>query len=494
MSIRLFSITLTLAFGIQCSAFDFRDVCHRAESLGAGSYVPYTNSVPKSLARMTYEQHQAIRFRPERAVWKAESLPFRIEFFHPGYLHNETVAIREIAGGTTRLLPAGPQFYDYGSVPVVLPPDLGHAGFRILHPGDEFGEVAAFLGASYFRMLGKGQAYGASSRGLAIGTGSPEGEEFPVFREFWLKKPDLRDNDMRVYALMDSPSVAGAYQFTITPGADTVAAVECILYPRTNLVKFGLAPLTSMFLHGKNGRPQFTDFRPEVHDSDGLLLHTGAGAWIWHPLEAGRMLRINAFSDENPRGFGLLQRERSYENYEDPVAHFERRPTVWVVPRGAWGKGAVELVQIPSNREFNDNVVAFWVPAEPLHSRIPLKLAYDLHWTTETHLTPELGYVRSTRIGRVFVEPHKEPPNLRFVVDFGGAAVQSLSIGDSLEADIQYGKNVKFVADSLYRNEADQTWRLVIEIADPGQAIDLKAFLKYHDAAITETWTYTWQP
>jgi glucans biosynthesis protein len=249
-----------------------------------------------------------------------------------------------------------------------------------------------------------------------------------------------------------------------------------------------------MFLHGKNGRTQNTDFRPEVHDSDGLLIHNGRDEWIWHSLEAGRMLRINAFSDENPRGFGLIQRERRFDEYQDLVAHFEKRPSVWVLPRGAWGKGSVQLVQIPSDREFQDNIVAFWVPESAPKPGVPLSLEYELHWTKEDHFNRELGQVRATRIGRVVVDPPKNPANLRFVIDFGGAAVESLSNREILTAEVTYGKDVKFVADSVYKNEVDQTWRLVIEIADPGKAADLTALLKYHDRPITETWTYTWQP
>ncbi len=483
-----------LAVTQRSEAFDFSNVRERAEALSRLLYKAPSDPVPPVLAGLTWSEYDQIRFKTERALWRDGRLPFQVEFFHPGYVHRQMVTIHQITTNGAERVPAGPRFYDYGTNRLDLPEDLGHAGFRIVRSEGRFGEVAVFLGASYFRMLGKGQSYGISARGLALNTTSLDGEEFPVFREFWIQKPAARDTTISVYALMDSPSVTGAYRFVIRPGKETVAIVKAALFPRTTIKEFGLAPLTSMFLHGENGRPVFTDFRPEVHDSDGLLLQDGKGNWIWHSLEAGRMLRVNAFSDENPKGFGLLQRDRKWEHYQDPVASFERRPSVWVRPLGAWGKGHVQLAQIPSNSEFQDNVVAFWVPAETPSPGRPVLVEYELHWTREEPSSPELGRVLASRVGRVVVEPPKDPANLRFVVDFGGQALEALTNQEQLSVESSFGDGVKFVADSLYKLEANGAWRMVLEIEDPGRAVDLKARLIHRGKPVTETWTFTWQP
>lgn len=300
---------------------------------------------------------------------------------------------------------------------------------------------------------------------------------------------------MTLFALMDSPSVTGAFQFIIRPGTSTVTSVKTTLFSRKPVERFGIAPLTSMFLHGENGHPVFSDFRPEVHDADGLLIETGQGEWIWHPLETGKMMRVNAFQDENPKGFGLMQRDRNFEDYQDLVARFQSRPNVWITPLGKWGKGAVELVQLPSSIEFSDNIVAFWVPANQPKTGQPVDLQYGIHWTKSEAGPAALGHVRSTRIGRVVEDPPLDPPHLRFVIDFGGESIESLPASVQLQAEIHYGPEAKFVADSIVKNEVNGTWRLVIEIIEPlHQAVDLRARLKRQEKPVTETWTFTWQP
>jgi glucans biosynthesis protein len=450
--------------------------------------------LPEALLKLNYVEYQAIGFKRQQALWREEKLPFQIEFFHPGGGHKQTVVIHELQDQGVRKIPFRSDFFDYGTNRLSLQSDLGYAGFRILASQQGSREVAAFMDASYFRMIGRGQAYGTSARGLALNTVLRDGEEFPVFQQFWIRRPEKRDKEITVYALMDSPSVAGAYRFVIRPGVDTVAAVKAALFPRREVKEFGIAPLSSMFLYGENGHPQFSDFRPEVHDADGLLMHNGRGEWLWHPLEAGKMMRVNTFQDSNPQGFGLMQRDRDFEHYQDPVAQFQRRPSVWVRPVGQWGNGAVELVQLPSTEEFLDNVVAFWVPANPPKPGGALDLEYEVHWTTTDPVPVNLGWARATRIGRANGPTTNNTPNLRFVIDFEGKDIESLSAREKLSAKIEYGNDVAFIADSLFKNDLNKTWRLVIEIADPRKAVDLRAYLKRGNQPITETWTFTWQP
>jgi glucans biosynthesis protein len=458
-----------LALCLAGDAFEFEDVRAMAQALAAKPFQPSREELPAELLRLSYVEHRAIRFNQQKALWKDEKLPFEIEFFHPGYFHKQVVTLHQIDGDRVGQIPFNAEFFDYGTNRLRLPQDLGFAGFRVTHPLKDFGEVGSFVGASYFRMIGRGQIYGSSARGLALNTVLREEEEFPSFQQFWLRKPRSSDKELIVYALLDSPSVAGAYRFIIRPGTNTLATVRAALFPRRELKEFGIAPLTSMFLHGENGRALFDDFRPEVHDADGLLMQSGRGEWIWHPFEKGRMMRVNAFKDENPRGFGLLQRDRDFDHYQDLVAHFERRPSVWVRPLGNWGQGAVRLVQLPSDREFFDNVVAFWVPATPPTTGTVTDVEYELHWTKSDPAPIRLGRVEATRIGEVVTEPPRNPPHLRFVVDFGGEALESLTAKEQLSARVEHGPDVQFVADSLLKNDMNQTWRLVIEIVQPAK-------------------------
>jgi glucans biosynthesis protein len=487
------AIGLTLLFillSYGSLAFRFSDVESKARNLAENPYQPPTNQVPKSLSGMNYVEHQGIQFNHKQTIWSAQSLPFGLEFFHPGAHSRDMVTIHLIERDEIKTVRFNTNYFLYPTN-FDIPDGLSFSGFRVTQPRQRNREVAAFLGASYFRMIGLNQAYGASARGLALNTLSPQGEEFPVFEEFWIQTPKKSANQLTVYALMNSPSVTGAYQFIIRPGESTIANVKAVLYPRLEVKEFGLAPLTSFFLHGKNGRPLFNDFRPEVHDSDGLLINNGKGEWIWHPLEHGAVNRVNTFMDQNPRGFGLMQRERDYENYQDPLARFELRPSVWVKPRGKWGKGVVKLVQLTSDREYYDNVVAYWLPEEAPRPGRPLEIEYDLHWTNLDPLPATLGRVRATRVGRT--APDVKPINLRFVVDFEGRAVESLSAKEKLFVDIHPDPWIKVITHSCEKSAINETWRLVLEIVEPEKTGDVRALLRRGREPITETWNFTWQ-
>jgi glucans biosynthesis protein len=394
--------------------------------------------------------------------------------------------------------------FDYGKTALKdeLSTDLGFAGFRIHYPLNRPGykdEVVVFLGASYFRMLGRKQVYGISARRLAIDTALPKGEEFPAFREFWLVQPAPDATSMTVYALLDSASVTGAYRFNLIPDTETVIDVNAILFARVEVQRLGIAPLTTMFLFGENQSRSFDDYRQEVHDSDGLLMHTGADEWIWRPLSNPKELRVTALLDENPQGFGLLQRDRDFAHYLDLEAHFERRPNLWIEPRGEkWGKGAVHLVEIPVGEEIHDNIVAFWVPDQPLKAGESRTFVYRLHASLAPSLNKDqLGYVERTQIGWGAVPGTKEKPPRslrRFIVDFTGGDLATLSAAQPVKAELSVSAGE--VSDLTVQKLPGSSGRRTSFRLAPGGtgSVDMRLFLVLRDRRLTETWNYVWSP
>ncbi len=351
--------------------FAFDDVVRRARDLSALAYEAQTQAAPEELQRLDFDRWRDIRFRTERAFFANTPSPFRMHLFHLGFLFTRAVTVNIVRDGIAAPIPYNANLFDYGRTRFErqLPVNAGFAGFRLHHPLNDprvWDELISFIGASYFRFLGRGQKYGISARGLAIGAGVKDGEEFPYFREFWVETPQPQADRVTIHALMDSPSIAGAFQFIVFPGRGTVVSVTAHLFPRREIAKLGLAPLTSMFFTGENDRRFFDDFRTELHDSDGLLMHTGAGEWIWRPLRNPVEQAVSAFVDRNPRGFGLMQRDRVFEHYQDLDLHYEQRPSYWIEPEGEWGEGHVELIELPTTDETNDNIVALWAPRQPL--------------------------------------------------------------------------------------------------------------------------------
>ncbi len=308
-------------------------VIDQAQMLAEKAYQAPEERLPEVLQELSYDTYRQIRFAPDHAYWRDES-PFNLQLFHSGFLFKAPVTLNIIDNDTVSPLPFSADDFQYdGDAKALLEQDLsgsGHAGFRLHYPlnSEEYAdEFAVFLGASYFRLVGKDQVFGLSTRGLAINTASPEGEEFPAFREFWLYKPDANAEEIVLLALMDSPSLSGAYRFTLRPGEQTDAEVEAQLFARDDIAKLGVAPLTSMYTFGEASHERQDDFRPQVHDSDGLLMHTGADEWIWRPLSNPDAVRVSSFLDKDPDGFGLMQRERDFDRYLDMEAQYHRRPS-----------------------------------------------------------------------------------------------------------------------------------------------------------------------
>ena len=467
--------------------------------------------LPDFLSKLTYDQYRQIQFRDENALWKQEGLPFRIQFFHLGYLYQEPVHLNEFSSTHVQPVRFVPDFFNYGNLKLAseIPANTGYAGFRVNlrwngTNAEKWDELGAFQGASYFRLLGQGQIYGMSARGLALDCGeTSRPEEFPIFTDWWLGKPQPGDHDLLLYAILDSVSCVGAYEFQISPGATTIAQVEAIVYfremkdilaadpQRKALSTIGFAPLTSMFWYGKNSERKFDDYRPEVHDSDGLLMQMESGERVWRPLVNAAVLRHQSYPATNIRGFGLLQRDRKFDDYQDMFHGYQNVPSVWVAPKDNWGEGQVHVVELSTQYEGLDNVVAFWNPATKPAPLQPLRFGYTLYWTRETDITQSSNLVVSTRVG---LDP-RDQRQRQFVIDYDLPMLKGDEQAPKAQATCSTNANIALV--QLFRNTDDNTWRVFLDMApmpDDHDPVDLKCTLKRSDGLTSETWSYRWSP
>ncbi len=509
-----FAVGVSTLLAVDRVEVDFAFVEEKAKALAAEPYKLPPSVVPEFYRTMNYDQYRAVSFRGDRSLWRDWRSNFRAQFFHPGYLYNDPVQVNEFTGSHAQRIRFNRDFFDYSKL--VLPrgggkqalgEDLGYGGFKLLYPLDPekgwYDEVAAFLGASYFRMLGRGQGYGISARGIAIDTAIVEGEEeFPRFVEYWLRKPKSEDDSALVFALLDGPSVSGAYSFLITPGEITVADVKAAIYLRKppeggRLPKsLGLAPLTSMYWFGENTEHKPEDYRPEVHDSDGLLIHHRSGEKVWRPLVNKTPHQRNAYINcPSPRGFGLLQRDREFSSYQDLSNGYHKVPSLYIEPRGDWGEGWVRLLEIPTRNEVVDNVVAFWEPftkPEPGSGK-PLQIAYRMHWTRdEAKLSPDRVF--ATRMGA----NGDFPDTKRFAIDFKGPTLKSLKNTAKIVAEITSSANGFVTENQCFRNDEIDGWRVMFKLdTDDGmyEPVELRCTLRDGEGkALAETWIYQWNP
>ena len=497
------------ALGKEKERFGYKSIVREAQELAKKPYQGPAGQVPEFLLKMNYDDWRDIRFIPDKSLWREENLSFIVQFFHPGLYYDRTVAIYVVDASGINQVPFSPDLFNYGKNDFKnrIQPDLGFAGIRLHYPlnnKDYHDEVAVFLGATYFRAVGKKQNYGMSARGIAINTALPPGEEFPYFKKVWLLRPSKDAKKMTVYALVDGPSLTGAYAYTIKPGDETVLDVKSTLFLRKKVDKLGIAPLTSMFFYGENfSKKPVDDFRPEVHDSDGLMIANRTGEWIWRPLSNSPHLLITSFHSPDPVGFGLIQRDTNFDHYQDLETHYESRPSVFVAPIGKWGEGRVELIQIPTENEMNDNIIAMWVPSSLPDRGQPISFSYAMSWYCAASLIrPPGGRVTATRIAKGTGEKTK-----KFVIDFEGERIQSIPPDKPLTAVITVDPRVKLIEQQLYKNRVTKGWRLVfqIDIQEPGpmervlpahkrSALELRAFLKMGESALTETWSYAFRP
>ncbi len=495
MSLRVVSLCLFVLSSLAAqgaSAFGLEDVEREARDRAARPYQarPTLDNLPKS-----YDEWRGLRFRPEKSLWRSDKLQFEAQFFPAGGFFTRPIDIFEIIGDDVHPVPVTRGDFFENDKPLsndTRPAAL--AGFRIHYPLNNpayMDEMVAFIGASYFRALGEGQQYGSSARALALDTTGGNPEEFPDFVRFWLVKPTADARSFTMYALLDSPRASGAYRFDFRPGVTTEVDVRSRVYLRAGVTTFGVAPLTGMFFGGEN-QPPPGDFRPEIHDTDGLQVNTGSGEWIWRPLVRPQAPFVTSFSMDRLGGFGLMQRDRRFASYEDLEAHYHRRPSIWVQPLGDWGPGRVELMQLPARNEADDNMVAFWVPAKAPQPGKPVALDWRLSWAGDNPPGPSAGRTVQTRVGFGYLEKAAPQNRVVFHVDFAGGSLAAVPADAKVEAVASGDANTRVVSTRVEPNTIAGGWRMTLDVErlDRRQPLELRAFLRLNNDTLTETWTY----
>ena len=480
--------------------FDYARLKGEARALAASEYKSSATPLPAPISKLSWDQWQAIRYRDEHSLWYGAGLRFQIRFFHLGFTVTKPVRLYEVVDGQAQQLAYDSAMFDYSRSGVdgrKLPPNLGFAGFRLLFHTDWVRDIAAFQGASYFRAVDSDKQYGMSQRGLAIDCGASHPEEFPDFVAYFLERPAKGSSRLTVYGLLDSPSVTGAYRFVIDVADSIVMDIDAALYPRKAIERLGIAPGTSMFFYGSNDRRVANDWRPEVHDSDGVQIHNGANEWLWRPLVNPAVLRVNSFVDESPKGFGLMQRDRDFDHYQDDGVFYDRRPSVWVEPRSNWGKGSVMLVEIPTVDETFDNIVSFWTPADKPQPGQELLYAYRLYWCKYLPVQFQLAQVYATRTGIGGVVGQKRTYfSWRFVVDFGGGDFPLLGDDAHVQPVITASRGQVEIT-SARPLQSIKGWRAMFDLKltdDSLEPINLRLYLAVNGQPMTETWIYQYTP
>lgn len=479
--------------------FDYAWLKGRARTLAQGPYRAPPAELPAPLAKLGWDEWQSIRYREDHSLWSDEKLRFQARFFHLGFTIKKPVRLFEINKGQAQEIAYDAALFDYSRSGVngrKLPADLGFAGFRLNFHTDWVRDMAAFQGASYFRAVDGDMQYGQSARGLALNCGMPEPEEFPDFVAYYLERPQKDSSTVTVYGLLDSPSVAGAYRFIIDVADTMVMDIDAALYPRASIERLGVAPLTSMFMTGANDKRVDNDWRPQVHDTDGLQMWTGPGEWIWRPLMNPAGVRVNSYFDENPRGFGLMQRDRTFDHYQDDGVFYEKRPSVWIEPKQKWGKGSVMLVEIPTPDETFDNIVAFWNPLDKPEAGQELLFGYKLYWCRYNPFAPKLATVHATRTGIGGIVGQKRPYfSWRFAIDFAGGDLSLLGEKARVEPMIQASRG-KVEITSARPLQAIKGWRALFDLKpdDSVEPVNLRLFLALDGQPLSETWLYQYTP
>lgn len=482
--------------------FDFIYVQKLAESLSKVPYKDLTTPSPEVLKKLSYSQCQMVRFKLDHDLWVNEHLPFSISFFPvAGKYITEAVEIYEIQNNKIEKIPFNPDFFDYdpsiSNIKNQIPTNLGYAGFkvRVENVGKYPDEFAVFLGKSYFRLISHGSTYGLSARGIAIDTGlADKQEEFPGFQRFWIVRPDKNAKKIEVYALLNGESITGAYEFTITPGQACLVNVKSVLFLRKKVEQFGLCPMTSMYWFGENMQNHFDDFRPEVHNSDGLIVSSN-DSQIWTPLVnyPNHKEVISDFHCDSIDYFGLLQRDRNFDHYQDIEVKYHLNPNLVVIPDSDWGSGIVRLIQMPTNTEWFDNINTFWVPDKSPKIGVP----YTFNYTISCSLgvpSSELAYVDSTRTGT----HNNHPDGQIFVVTFKGKEIENLLENANIEVKYSIPDNAQFLEKPVVTKvPLDNSWRVVFTLKKPKpedqkEPFQLECCLVKDGKTISETWHYNW--
>lgn len=487
-------------------AFGFEDVARRAEELAQQGYRAPETTLPNELRELSYAEYGQIQYKRDRDVWSGNDVPFTLSFIPEGMHYDSAIQLNSIdQEGEVHGFAYNPDDFTYGDLNIsddVKNSDgVGIAGFRINHAlndDERKDEMMVFLGASYFRAIGRGQVYGLSGRGLAVDTGLSSGEEFPHFTEMWIIEPSPESQYLTIFALLDSPSVTGAYRFVLRPGEDTLVDVQSRLYLRRSVEKLGIAPLTSMYFYGP-GQPSSTQhYIPAIHDSNGLLINDAQNGWSWRPLANPSRLMMNRQATPQLRGYGLMQRGHNFSDYQDINSRYDLRPSAWVEPLNEWGPGSVELIQIPTDNETNDNIVSMWLADEAHEPGIPLAFDYRITFTTDEsrHLDPQLAWVEETRRSRGEVirdDLVREPDGtLAFVLDFIGPSLSGIGSDANMSVEASVGDNGELAASRVVHNPATNGWRVFVNVrrSNGNQPLDIRAKLMLDGKQMSETWYY----
>ncbi|KDN10816.1 MULTISPECIES: glucan biosynthesis protein G [unclassified Gilliamella] len=482
-------------------AFSLDDVVEKAEKLSKKAYVQPSKNIPNELASLQFADYQKILFNHKKAYWGDQKSRFKLEFYHEGMYFDVPIKINEIVNNQITPIQYDPSYFDLSQINLdkLDTKNLGFAGFKVHYPINNptktDDEIFSALGGSYFRAVGKDQRYGLSARGLAINTGEMSGEEFPRFKEYWIERPEPNQKHLVIYALLDSPSVTGAYKITLIPSIDTTVTVQAKVFFRDSVKKLGIAPLTSMFLFGPNQPSPLLNYRPAMHDSNGLSILANNNEWIWRPLNNPKRLSFSSYSLENPKAFGLIQRDKGFDDYQDLDDHYEKRPSVWTEILGDWQKGRVELVEIPTADETNDNIVTFWVPEKQYKAGDVLDIKYRLHYSLhELQRYPNnIAKAISTRLSLGDIKQanliRKLDGSNAYVIDFAGP---SLSENDPVKV-ISSITNGSIVSCNSQYNPIIKGWRVIVRfnVQDSKKATDIRVQLASQatNEVISETWS-----
>jgi periplasmic glucans biosynthesis protein len=480
--------------------FSYDEVVKRATQLAAAPYQAQLPPIPDELNKLDWDAWSQISFKDSKALLSGNGSQFRLELYHLGYLFKRPIVINTLRDGIPTPIPYQAGEFNFGSTKFnkPLPVNLGFAGFKIWTPLNDpkkYDEFISFIGSSYFRFLGRGQRYGLSARGLAVNGGTNQ-EEFPFYREFWIETPQPEIDKVTIYALLDSAAATGAFQFDCYPKENSVVDVRATLIPRRDDVKLGLMPLTSMFYLGENGPVGKDDYRFELHDSDGLFVHNGAGEWLWRPLRNPNIAKTTAFLDKDVKGFGLLQRDRSFSHYEDLDLAYQLRPSYWVAANTKLGEGHVELFEMPTTDESNDNIVASWVSADKPPVGKPLEYSYSITSALELdRLTPLGRTIRTFQTSARALGSNESnvPTTRRFIMDFTGGDLAYYKNDPKLvkiDASTTVGRIVRSYTQL---NPFIDGIRATFDVdVPPGETANLRAFLHDGPNVLTETWTFPW--
>ncbi|WP_251976810.1 glucan biosynthesis protein G [Salinicola avicenniae] len=486
-------------------AFSFDDVSQQAQDLAQQGYSEPERNLPEALRNLDYGQYEQIQYKRDRDVWSGDGVPFTLSFFHEGMHYDSAIQLHSVDDQGVHDFAYNPDDFTYGNLElsddVKQSDDLGIAGFKVnyaLNDADRKDETMVFLGASYFRVVGRDQVYGVSGRGLAVDTGLPSGEEFPRFKEFWVVKPSQNSQYLTIFALLDSPSLTGAYRFVLRPGADTVVDVKSRLFLRRPVEKLGIAPLTSMYLYGPAQPSSTMNYRPAIHDSNGLLVNDSRNGWTWRPLANPAQLMINERETPRLRGYGLMQRGHAFGDYQDLESRYDLRPSAWVEPQNEWGAGRVELIQIPTPNETNDNIVSMWLPETSPEPGTPQDFDYRFTVTKDEsrYVDPSLAWVEQTRRSRGEVRRdnlvREADGSLAFVIDFQGPSLSGLDDSANVSVQASVGDNGELVDSRAVRNPATGGWRVFVKVnrSDDSQPLDIRAHLNQGDQRVSENWYY----